>query len=102
MLAEEAAWYPAVSNLFGLPLQVPHSYAKSDWQMLTAALLSDYPVKQQLIEQVYTYANTTPSLVPFSDLYDTVTGEQVAFQARPVQGGMFALLAMLKPPRATS
>jgi hypothetical protein len=96
VLAEQAAWYESVSNLFGLPLQVPHSYAKSDWEMLTAALLSDYPIKQQLIEQVYTYANTTPSLVPFSDLYDTITGDQVAFQARPVQGGMFALLAMLK------
>jgi hypothetical protein len=94
VLAEQAAWYGRVSNLFGLPLQVPHSYAKSDWAMLTAALLSDYPVKQQLIEQVYTYANTTTSLVPFSDLYDTVTGNQVGFQARPVQGGIFALLAL--------
>jgi Domain of unknown function (DUF5127)/Domain of unknown function (DUF4965)/Domain of unknown function (DUF1793)/Domain of unknown function (DUF4964) len=99
VLAEQAAWYESVSNLFGLPLQVPHSYAKSDWEMLTAALLSDYPIKQQLIEQVYTYANTTPSLVPFSDLYDTVTGGQVAFQARPVQGGMFALLALVKQAR---
>jgi hypothetical protein len=95
VLDEQAAWYASVSNLFGLPLQVPHSYAKSDWQLLTAALLSDYPVGQQLIEAVYTYANTTPSLVPFSDLYDTVTGDQVSFQARPVQGGIFALLALL-------
>jgi hypothetical protein len=97
VLAEQAAWYQTVSNLFGLPLQVPHSYAKSDWAMLTAALLSGYPIKQQLIDQVYAYANSTPSRVPFSDLYSTVTGEQVGFQARPVQGGMFALLALLKP-----
>ena len=95
VLAEQAAWYESVSNLFGLPLQVPHSYAKSDWEMFTAAWLSDYPVSKQLIEQVYTYANTTPSRVPFSDLYDTISGEQVGFQARPVQGGMFALLALL-------
>ena len=92
--AEQAAWYPTVSNLFGLPLQVPHSYAKSDWAMFTAAWLSGYPVSKQLIEQVYTYANTTPSRVPFSDLYDTITGDQVGFQARPVQGGMFALLTL--------
>jgi hypothetical protein len=101
VLAEQAAWYQSVSNLFGLPLQVPHSYAKSDWEMLTAALLSDYPIKQQLIEQVYTYANTTPSLVPFSDLYSTVTSDQVAFQARPVQGGILALLALLKHTQGT-
>jgi hypothetical protein len=94
VLAEQAAWYPRVSNLFGLPLQVPHSYAKSDWEMFTAAWLSAYPVKQQLIEQVYTYANTTPQRVPFSDLYDTISGDQVSFQARPVQGGIFALLAL--------
>jgi hypothetical protein len=94
ILAEQAAWYASVSNLFGLPLQVPHSYAKSDWEMWTAAWLSAYPVKQQLIEQVYTYANTTPSRVPFSDLYDTITGQQAGFQARPVQGGIFALLAL--------
>jgi hypothetical protein len=94
VLAEQAAWYPRVSNLFGLPLQVPHSYAKSDWELFTAAWLSSYPVKQQLIEQVYTYANTTPSRVPFSDLYDTISGEQAGFQARPVQGGIFALLAL--------
>ncbi|HEV2370845.1 MAG TPA: DUF5127 domain-containing protein [Streptosporangiaceae bacterium] len=92
--AEQAAWYPGVSNLFGLPLQVPHSYAKSDWELFTAAWLSAYPVKQQLLSQVYDYANTTPSRVPFSDLYDTITGNQVGFQARPVQGGIFALLAI--------
>jgi hypothetical protein len=94
VLAEQAAWYASMSNLFGLPLQVPHSYAKSDWEMFTAAWLSAYPVSQQLIEQVYSYANTTPSRVPFSDLYDTRTGQQVGFQARPVQGGIFALLAL--------
>ena len=94
VLAEQATWYAGVSNLFGLPLQVPHSYAKSDWEMWTAAWLSGYPIKQQLIEQVYTYANITPSRVPFSDLYDTISGDQTGFQARPVQGGMFALLAL--------
>jgi hypothetical protein len=94
VLAEQAAWYPGVSNLFGLPLQVPHSYAKSDWEMFTAAWLSAYPVSRQLIEQVYAYANTTPSRVPFSDLYDTISGQQTGFQARPVQGGIFALLAL--------
>jgi hypothetical protein len=95
VLAEQSAWYQSVSNLFGLPLQVPHSYAKSDWEMFTAAWLSGYPVSQQLIERVYSYADTTPSRVPFSDLYDTISGNQVGFQARPVQGGMFALLALL-------
>jgi hypothetical protein len=92
--AEQAAWYETVRNEFGLPLQVPHSYAKSDWEMFTAAWLSGYPIKQQLIDAVYTYASTTPSRVPFSDLYDTISDNQAGFQARPVQGGIFALLAL--------
>lgn len=92
--AEQAAWYHQVSNLFGLPLQVPHSYAKSDWELFTAAWLSDYPIKQELIDREFLYANTTPSRVPFSDLYDTITGNQAGFQARPVQGGIFSLLAL--------
>ena len=98
ILAEQSRWYQGVSNAFGVPLQVPHSYAKSDWEMFTAAWLSDYPIRQELIDRVYTYAHTTPSRVPFSDLYDTISDNQVGFQARPVQGGMFALLALLKAP----
>ncbi|HEY1699881.1 MAG TPA: DUF5127 domain-containing protein [Trebonia sp.] len=92
--AEQAAWYASQLNEFGLPLQVPHSYAKSDWQLFTAAWLTGYPVSQRLIDAVYAYANTTPSRVPFSDLYSTITGDQVSFAARPVQGGIFAPLAL--------
>lgn len=92
--AEQAAWYSIMVRPFGLPLQIPHSYAKTDWEMFIAAWLSDYPIKNDLIQRVYAYANTTPSRVPFSDLYNTITGEQVKFQARPVQGGIFALLAL--------
>ena len=96
--AEQSRWYQGVANAFGVPLQVPHSYAKSDWEMFTAAWLSDHPIRQELIDRVYTYAHTTPSRVPFSDLYDTIGDYQVGFQARPVQGGIFALLALLASP----
>lgn len=92
--AEQAAWYSSMIKPFGLPLQTPHRYAKTDWEMFTAAWLSHYPIKNDLIQRVYAYANTTPSRVPFSDLYNTVTGHRVKFQARPVQGGIFALLAL--------
>jgi Domain of unknown function (DUF5127)/Domain of unknown function (DUF4965)/Domain of unknown function (DUF1793) len=97
--AEQAAWYSSVIKPFGLPLQVPHRYAKTDWEMFTAAWLSDYPIKNALVQRVFDYANTTPSRVPFSDLYDTTTGKRVKFRARPVQGGIFALLALRSPAR---
>jgi hypothetical protein len=92
--AEQAAWYSSIVRPFGLPLQMPHRYAKTDWEMFIAAWLSDYPIKNDLIQKIYAYANTTPDRVPFGDLYNTITGEQVKFQARPVQGGVFALLAL--------
>lgn len=93
--AEQAAFYQTKTNRFGLPLQTPHTYGKTDWQMWLAAWLYRHPIGPELIEREYRYANTTQSRVPFCDLYSTVSGEQVdGFQARPVQGGIFALLAL--------
>lgn len=46
------------------------------------------------------WLNDTTSAGPFSDLYDTIsTGEQptIVFNARPVVGGHFALLALNSP-----
>jgi hypothetical protein len=96
--AEQAAFYQTKINRLGLPLQTPHRYGKTDWQIWLAAWLHRYPISQELIEHVYRYANTTVTRVPFCDLYDTVTGDRVfgsqGFEARPVQGGIFALLAL--------
>jgi Domain of unknown function (DUF5127)/Domain of unknown function (DUF4965)/Domain of unknown function (DUF1793)/Domain of unknown function (DUF4964) len=93
--AEQAAFYRTKTNRLGLPLQTPHLYGKTDWEMWLAAWLHRYPIGQELIEREYQYANTTRSRVPFCDLYSTISGDQVyGFQARPVQGGIFALLAL--------
>ena len=96
--AEQAAFYRTKTNRLGLPLQTPHRYGKTDWQMWLAAWLHRYPISRELIEREYRYANTTQVRVPFCDLYDTVTGDQIfgseGFRARPVQGGIFALLAL--------
>jgi len=93
--AEQAAFYRTKTNRFGLPLQTPHRYGKTDWQMWLAAWLHRSPISQELIEREYQYANTTRSRVPFCDLYNTISGDQVyGFRARPVQGGIFALLAL--------
>jgi Domain of unknown function (DUF1793) len=96
--AEQAAFYRTKTNRLGLPLQTPHRYGKTDWQMWLAAWLRRYPISQELIEREYRYANTTQTRVPFCDLYDTISGDQVfgaqGFRARPVQGGIFALLAL--------
>ena len=93
--AEQAAFYRTKLNRLGLPLQIAHRYGKTDWQMWLAAWLHRHPISQELIGRQYLYANTTRSRIPFCDLYNTISGDEVYdFEARPVQGGIFALLAL--------
>jgi hypothetical protein len=91
---EEADWYLTQVNQYGVPLDLRHAYTKGDWEMWTAAWLQGHPVRDFLIESLYDFANTSPSRVPFTDLYDTVSNRQVGFQARPVIGGILALLSL--------
>jgi hypothetical protein len=92
--AEEAAWYLTQVNQYGVPLDVRHPYTKGDWEMWTAAWLRDHPVSGYLIDSLYDFVHTSPSRVPFTDWYDTVSNRQNGFQARPVVGGVFALLSL--------
>jgi hypothetical protein len=91
----EAAWYLSRANTYGVPLDLRHTYTKGDWEMWTAAWLRDEPdITRVLIESLYEFLTTSASRVPFTDWYETVTNRQNGFQARPVVGGMFALLAV--------
>jgi hypothetical protein len=93
--AAEANWYLAHRNQFGVPLDLRHSYTKGDWEIWTAAWQHNRPaIRDALVAEVYGFANTSTSRVPFSDWYDTISGRQVGFQARPVVGAMFALLTV--------
>ena len=93
--SEEGAWYLKHRNQFGTPLDLRHSYTKADWALWTAAWQHDHPaVRDAFVEDVYDFVTTSASRVPFTDLYDTISGRQSGFQARPVVGGMFALLAL--------
>jgi hypothetical protein len=96
---EEANWYLKHGNQFGVPLDLRHSYTKTDWEMWTAAWQHTNPtMRNALIDDVYLFANTSPSRAPFTDWYDTISGRQVGFQARPVIGGIFALLTVPREP----
>ncbi|MFB7599067.1 glutaminase domain-containing protein [Streptomyces sp. NPDC056160] len=90
----EAEWYLTQVNQYGVPLDIRHSYTKGDWEMWTAAWLREHPVSDYLIDALHAFAHTSASRVPFTDWYDTVTNRQSGFQARPVIGGVFALLAL--------
>jgi Domain of unknown function (DUF4965)/Domain of unknown function (DUF1793) len=93
VLAEEASWYASQAQSAGVDLDPRNPYTKSDWELWTAASIDDTAVRKTFVDGVYLYATTSTSRVPFGDLYYTATGQWDAFQARPVQGGMFSLLA---------
>ena len=64
--------------------------------MWTAAATDTGALRQFLIDSLYSFYNTSPSRVPSTDWYDTIADTQNGFQARPVVGGFFALLARIK------
>jgi hypothetical protein len=63
----------------------------------TAASSNDPTLTQNLIDEVYNYANTSTSATPFPDLYDTIS-QSTSFSARPVMGDAFARLTLTLPP----
>lgn len=79
-------------NPYGMPLDNRAKYTKSDWLVWTATLLRDEADFERYIEPLWTAYNCSESRVPMTDWYDTVTGRQIGFQNRTVQGGLFIKL----------
>lgn len=102
LYAMQSSWYPTISQIFGVPLDNRHSYTKSDWEMWTAATCA--PETRRLFVNALGYwLNQTDTDRPFTDLYETIdTGSYPAspfptyFNARPVVGGHFSLLSLLR------
>ena len=92
VLQEEAAFYKTQLTPFGVPLDIRHSYTKVDWELWTAASTDDRALRQGFVDGIYNFADTSRSRVPFSDWYDTATALYQGFRARPVIGGVFAIL----------
>ena len=96
------AFYLQHINRYGLPLDSRASYTKLDWETWTATL-ADKPQPGQpdafdaLLAPVGRWINEGPSRVPLTDWYDTITGRQMAFQARSVVGGVYIKALADKP-----
>ncbi|KAL7270257.1 hypothetical protein RUND412_007042 [Rhizina undulata] len=91
----QSRWYSNVIQKYGLPLDSRHLYTKSDWE-LWAAAISSAPTRQKIVDAVGLWLNETVTDRPFTDLYDTETGDfpGINFMARPVVGGHFSILAL--------
>lgn len=94
--SQEIAFYKTRLNPYGLPLDNRATYTKLDWETWTATLATDPSDFQVFIHPIYRWLNITPDRVPLTDWYDTITGKQVAFQARSVVGGVY--IKMLSEP----
>ncbi|HEV2647551.1 MAG TPA: DUF4965 domain-containing protein [Acidobacteriaceae bacterium] len=85
----EWAWYSTKMQPYGLPLDSRKTFTKLDWEVWTASLTDNPQQFQDLIHRLVIWTDATPSRVPLTDWYDTVSGKQMRFQARSVVGGIF-------------
>ncbi len=92
----EWVFYAKRMNTYGLPLDNRKTYTKLDWEVWTAALTRDSMQSADLIHRLVVWMDATPSRVPTTGWYDTVSGKRMGFQARSVVGGVF-LKALMDP-----
>lgn len=86
-------------NRYGLPLDSRAAYTKSDWICWIAAM-AEPELRLQFLKPLADYLRTSTTRVPFSDWYNSVTGEYESFIARSVQGGVFMPMLAENPRQA--
>ena len=79
-------------NRYGMPLDSRADYTKSDWLVWTASMASSDKIFAEFVAPLWKAYNDSPSRVPMTDWYDTVSSRWVSFRHRTVQGGLFMRL----------
>jgi len=92
VVRKEVTYYRKIQERYGLPLDVRKTYTKLDWTVWTASLAPAREEFDALLAPVYAFLHETPTRIPMTDWYDTVSGKAVGFRARPVVGGVFIAL----------
>ncbi len=89
VMQTEWNFYSTQMQRYGLPLDGRKTITKLDWEVWTATLAPTHEEFQDMMHRLVKWTDETPSRVPTTDYYDTVTGKQMGFQARSVVGGIF-------------
>jgi hypothetical protein len=92
VIRSEFASYKKRVNKYGMPLDNRETYTKSDWLVWTATLAETKQDFIDYVEPLWAAYHYTPSRVPMTDWYFTVTSLHKGFQHRSVQGGLFIKL----------
>lgn len=79
-------------NPYGIPLDNRDSSTKSDWLVWAATLTENKEDFERMISALWLAYDKSPSRVPMTDWYNTITSLQNPFQHRTVQGGLFIKL----------
>ncbi|KAF7332012.1 MPN domain-containing protein [Mycena kentingensis (nom. inval.)] len=88
----QTSWYRSVLLPFGVQLDTRHTYTKSDWQIWTAATVTDTNTRDMFISSIRHTLASGLSSNPLGDWYDAQSGAPQIFKARPVVGGHLAFL----------
>lgn len=90
----QSQFYLSVQQQYGVVLDTRGTLTKLDWEMFAAAA-AEPATRNMFISKIADWINRTPTWRAYSDLYDVNTGgypRNIEFTARPVVGGVFALL----------
>ncbi len=96
VIASEFTSYTRHMNAYGMPLDNRANYTKSDWLVWTATLAENRRDFESYVAPLWRNYDSSPSRVPATDWYDTVTSQQIGFQHRSVVGGHFIKLLEYK------
>ena len=87
---KEAALYLLKSNTYGVPLNSLRTFTKSDWEMWVSAFPKGVSLTRIISKKLVDFLEHTSDRVPFTDFYDTHTGEWTQQMChRTVQGGLW-------------
>jgi len=89
----QTKWYASKLSNFGIQLDSRSPYTRTDWQLWTAATVTDDALRANMIGLVRKYAGSEGlNNDPFPDEYNSVNGQRNTVYDRSVVGGHFALL----------